>query len=630
MKKIFLAFLFCASFTFTMDTPLIEKVNEKTKLSFQRLPAELQLYIFNLLGDSLDESIAEIQNARFVCRAWNNLISGNPITIIEDLKTRYGKHEMIVSAKYGYPREINFSEGPLNGSIPFKHVYKSWKKGGKKLKKIYYKHIGTNILNDFSNLYELIDEDPQQKIDKYKTKLVNQIAKADVNYQSKKGLTALMEAVPFGDSELIKLLLDNGADPNLKDKDGMTALMLAVALGQVEAAELLIQYGAKVNISHSKIDDDSENNSKCRMYPLGYAILSDATVISEAIKEFEDIAENTEHEEDFHLNLPDEVTFTQRQAQLVKLLLQNGANPHVKFYNEISPLHACAYKGNYEAMEHLLDYEANPNPSAKISKPPLMYAAKYGHLDCVRLLLKAGASPITKYLKKGNKTALDYARDKGHKDIISLLEPITKEAKKQEQFEKNKKIMMSAWFGDETSSSKFTQKEIRKISGERWHRPTSNISGLIGTAVQVRTPPVAAPPQAPPAVVAPVPAIPMAPPGAQLSIFQKIKTHAKVLTPIALGSGIFGLSCGNLISSILHGSYSDQLISTPIYLLSFLPHIYLARYSHSQQTTSTISDIATAGALVSFGLGFAEGFLDGNYFRTTPKVQLPSLLDFKT
>lgn len=52
-------------------------------------------------------------------------------------------------------------------------------------------------------------------------------------------------------------------------------------------------------------------------------------------------------------------------------------------------------------------------------KSPLMYTAKYGHLDMTEMLLKAGVDHRAKS-KKG-KTAYDYALKYEHKSIADLL-----------------------------------------------------------------------------------------------------------------------------------------------------------------------------------------------------------------
>jgi len=56
------------------------------------------------------------------------------------------------------------------------------------------------------------------------------------------------------------------------------------------------------------------------------------------------------------------------------------------------------------------------------NKTPLMYAAKYGHLDIAKLLLKSGAKKDL--LSPKGKTALDYAKKYEQEAIISFLKSI--------------------------------------------------------------------------------------------------------------------------------------------------------------------------------------------------------------
>jgi len=46
-------------------------------------------------------------------------------------------------------------------------------------------------------------------------------------------------------TDIVKLLIENGADVNVKDKDGMTALMYASEEGYTEIVSLLKNAGAK-------------------------------------------------------------------------------------------------------------------------------------------------------------------------------------------------------------------------------------------------------------------------------------------------------------------------------------------------------------------------------------------------
>jgi ankyrin repeat protein len=72
-------------------------------------------------------------------------------------------------------------------------------------------------------------------------RVVETLAKAgaDLNLQTKDGITALMAAAARGNVEICRVLVDSGADVNLKHTNGMTALALANAAGHQSIAELL-------------------------------------------------------------------------------------------------------------------------------------------------------------------------------------------------------------------------------------------------------------------------------------------------------------------------------------------------------------------------------------------------------
>jgi ankyrin repeat protein len=74
--------------------------------------------------------------------------------------------------------------------------------------------------------------------------------KIDVNQVNKLGWTGLLEAIILGDggrahTEIVRLLLANGAKPDLADRDGVTPLRHAEQRGQREIAALLRAAGAR-------------------------------------------------------------------------------------------------------------------------------------------------------------------------------------------------------------------------------------------------------------------------------------------------------------------------------------------------------------------------------------------------
>ena len=167
------------------------------------------------------------------------------------------------------------------------------------------------------------------------------------------GETMLMLAARKMHTELVKLLIDNGADLNIKGGSnyGYTALMYAVKEGNTEIAKLLLDNGADLNIKDS----------------FGY------TALMFAVREG-----NTE---------------------IVKLLLDNKANisGEINYQKEVmypadyknNELMSAAEKGYTEIVELLIDNGADLNTRSKSGKTALDIAEQKGHQDIVDILRTA-------------------------------------------------------------------------------------------------------------------------------------------------------------------------------------------------------------------------------------------------
>ena len=75
----------------------------------------------------------------------------------------------------------------------------------------------------------------------------------DVNFQDDEyNSTALMIAADMGFTEIVELLIDAGADIHLQDNEGWTALMCAVNEGNIEIVKLFNNSSAAVNIKNNE------------------------------------------------------------------------------------------------------------------------------------------------------------------------------------------------------------------------------------------------------------------------------------------------------------------------------------------------------------------------------------------
>lgn len=173
-----------------------------------------------------------------------------------------------------------------------------------------------------------------------------------------------------------KLLLKAGANPNIKNAFHFTPLLLAVMSNSRALVELLLNAGADMEV-----------------------ISSDATPLVQAIQHgFTDV---------------------------VRLLLESGAQVNFAPRRGITPLMIAARQGNVEIMELLLTFGANSNARSDLDYTPLIYAihANRNRIAAVRLLLENGADLMAR--NKLGRTALESAESMDpHEDkqrIIELL-----------------------------------------------------------------------------------------------------------------------------------------------------------------------------------------------------------------
>ncbi len=159
--------------------------------------------------------------------------------------------------------------------------------------------------------------------------------KLNLNFQDKQGETALMLAAANNHTDIVKLLLKKNADPNIQDQSGWSALMKAVYQGNTACVETL------VGQSHQEVNR---------------ALL---------------VAALTGHKE------------------IVKLLLDNGAEIDTRADDGRTPLMLAAAKGDNDLVAALLAAGADSTLVDKSGATSAALAAGKGYNDLANRLQKS-------------------------------------------------------------------------------------------------------------------------------------------------------------------------------------------------------------------------------------------------
>ncbi|XP_075759797.1 caskin-2 isoform X2 [Pelodiscus sinensis] len=245
--------------------------------------------------------------------------------------------------------------------------------------------------------------------------LLGSAKRLNVNYQDADGFSALHHAALGGSLELISLLLEAQATVDIKDSNGMRPLHYAAWQGRVEPVHLLLRAAASVNMASLDGQIPLHLSAQYGHYEVSEMLLqhqSNPCLINKAKKTPLDLACEFGRLKVAQLLL---------NSHMCVALLE-GQSKDMSDPNYTTPLHLAAKNGHKEIIRQLLKAGIEINRQTKTGTA-LHEAALYGKTEVVRLLLEGGVDVNIR--NTYNQTALDivnqFTTSHASKDIKQLL-----------------------------------------------------------------------------------------------------------------------------------------------------------------------------------------------------------------
>uniref|UniRef100_A0A7N6A328 Ankyrin repeat domain 28b n=1 Tax=Anabas testudineus TaxID=64144 RepID=A0A7N6A328_ANATE len=242
---------------------------------------------------------------------------------------------------------------------------------------------------------------------------------ADVNARDKNWQTPLHVAASNKAVRCAEALVPLLSNVNVSDRAGRTALHHAAFSGHVEMVKLLLSRGANINAFDKKdrraihwaaYMGETALITKIKTYfidPLGRLLLDGCTQMIVILWSFSVLMP--------HECVPNVLLLVICHLEVVKLLVDSGAEVDCKDKKAYTPLHAAASSGMSSTVHYLLSLGVH----SKDGKTPLHMAATHGRFSCSQALIQNGAEIDCE--DKSRNTALHIAARYGHELIITAL-----------------------------------------------------------------------------------------------------------------------------------------------------------------------------------------------------------------
>lgn len=209
----------------------------------------------------------------------------------------------------------------------------------------------------------------------------------DPNTKNKKKESALHHAAMRGQDAVIQQLIAWKVDVNTLDENNCNAIHYAAKEGNANAIRTLIVHGCDPNFA--------DNTG---LSPIHYAIFGGHF---EAFQELVKTLGNSLNAVSKIASAPLHSAIGSRQQEMVKILLQENADPNLPNHAGETPLYLAVDRGNINIFHELLEGGAELNKSCKNGLKPVHYAAGIGNISMLEEILSYDNSSLNSLTEKG-------------------------------------------------------------------------------------------------------------------------------------------------------------------------------------------------------------------------------------
>lgn len=216
-------------------------------------------------------------------------------------------------------------------------------------------------------------------------KVLLDIGKIDINALHTNGGSALIEACTAGASDAISFLVERGAKYDLIDKDGVTPLMAVAAQGNTVGVETILnalkqdmdaeQLKAHVNLF-------SFSGGSAVMFSAAGGHTETTKILIDLGADVNAVAQAT----------PD---YLVKLAEMIEAGTVEDNDPHV---DGVTAVHVAAQAGHLDCVNLLIEAGADVTILDDEERTPLLLAVKGNYGDVASALVKGGADPNTPYV----------------------------------------------------------------------------------------------------------------------------------------------------------------------------------------------------------------------------------------